>query len=62
MYLTRTSDDLLMFLTLVQSEQSDVVLAVEHLRLAIRSVGTITGIVYTEELLDVIFHDFCIGK
>ena len=60
-YLTRTMEDLSMFLTLVNSEQ-DLVIAVEHLRLAIRSLGTITGIVYTEELLDVIFRDFCIGK
>jgi len=51
-----------MFLTLIKHEQTDLVLAIEHLRLAIRSLGTITGTVYTEELLDVIFHDFCIGK
>jgi len=62
MYLTRTHDDLIMFLTLIKHEQTDLVLAIEHLRLAIRSLGTITGTVYTEELLDVIFHDFCIGK
>lgn len=61
MYLTRTSEDLQMFLTLINSN-SELVLAVEHLRLAIRSLGTITGVVYTEELLDVIFRDFCIGK
>ncbi len=60
-YLTKTSEDLLMFLTLINNN-SDLVLAVEHLRLAIRSLGTITGVVYTEELLDVIFRDFCIGK
>lgn len=54
-------EDLSMFLALVNSEQ-ELVIAVEHLRLAIRSLGTITGIVYTEELLDVIFRDFCIGK
>jgi tRNA modification GTPase len=50
-----------MFLTLINNN-SDLVVAVEHLRLAIRSLGTITGIVYTDELLDVIFRDFCIGK
>lgn len=50
-----------MFLTYVKNNQ-DLVLAVEYLRLAIRSLGTITGAVYTEELLDVIFRDFCIGK
>jgi tRNA modification GTPase len=50
-----------MFLTLINCN-GDIVVAVEHLRLAIRSLGTITGIVYTDELLDVIFRDFCIGK
>ncbi|CAF4696132.1 unnamed protein product, partial [Rotaria sp. Silwood1] len=60
-YLTRTVEDLLMFLTLINNN-NDLVLAIEYLRLAIRSLGTITGVVYTEELLDVIFRDFCIGK
>ncbi|CAF0948059.1 unnamed protein product [Adineta ricciae] len=60
-YLTQTIEDLSMFLALINNNH-DLVLAVEHLRLAIRSLGTITGVVYTEELLDVIFRDFCIGK
>jgi tRNA modification GTPase len=37
-------------------------LAAEDLRLAIRALGRITGAVDVEELLDVIFRDFCIGK
>lgn len=37
-------------------------LMAEDLRLAIRSLGCITGRVDVEDLLDVIFHDFCIGK
>jgi len=37
-------------------------LAAEDLRLAMRSLGTITGIVHVEDLLDKIFKDFCIGK
>jgi tRNA modification GTPase len=37
-------------------------LAAEDLRLAIRALGRITGAVDIEELLDVIFRDFCIGK
>jgi tRNA modification GTPase len=32
------------------------------LRLALRSLGHITGAVDVEDLLDVIFRDFCIGK
>lgn len=34
----------------------------EDLRLAIRDIGRITGRVDVEDLLDVIFRDFCIGK
>ena len=37
-------------------------LAAEDLRLAARSLGRITGRVDVEDLLDVIFRDFCIGK
>ncbi len=37
-------------------------LRAEDLRLALRSVGHITGSVDVEDLLDVIFRDFCIGK
>ena len=37
-------------------------LAVENLRLGVRAVGRITGIVDIEDILDVVFRDFCIGK
>jgi tRNA modification GTPase len=37
-------------------------LQAEDLRLALRSIGRITGAVDVEDLLDVIFRDFCIGK
>jgi len=37
-------------------------LAAEDLRLALRALGRITGRVDVEELLDVVFRDFCIGK
>jgi tRNA modification GTPase len=37
-------------------------LMAEDLRLSIRSLGKITGRVDVEDLLDVIFRDFCIGK
>lgn len=37
-------------------------LAAEDIRLAARALGRITGAVDIEELLDVIFRDFCIGK
>jgi tRNA modification GTPase len=37
-------------------------LRAEDLRLALRSLGQITGAVGVEDLLDVIFRDFCLGK
>ncbi len=37
-------------------------LAAEDLRLAARSLGRITGRVDVDQILDVIFRDFCIGK
>ena len=37
-------------------------LRAEDLRLALRSLGRITGNVDVEDLLDIIFRDFCLGK
>jgi tRNA modification GTPase len=37
-------------------------LRAEDLRMALRQLGTITGTVDVEHLLDLIFRDFCIGK
>ena len=35
---------------------------VEELRAAIHSVGRITGKIEVEQVLDVLFREFCIGK
>ena len=40
----------------------EIALAAEDLRLAMRALGRITGTVRIDELSDVIFRDFCIGK
>ncbi|MCW5699473.1 MAG: tRNA uridine-5-carboxymethylaminomethyl(34) synthesis GTPase MnmE [Rhodospirillales bacterium] len=40
----------------------DIELIAEDMRLAIRALGRITGRVDVEDILDVIFRDFCIGK
>ena len=40
----------------------EIALAAEDLRLALRALGRITGTVRIDELLDIIFRDFCIGK
>ncbi|XP_063770647.1 tRNA modification GTPase GTPBP3, mitochondrial [Pseudophryne corroboree] len=42
--------------------QQDLVLAAEELRIAQRQLGSITGRVGAEDILDIIFSDFCIGK
>lgn len=43
-------------------QQVDFALAAEDLRLAVRWLGYITGHVTSDEILDIIFRDFCIGK
>ena len=42
--------------------QNEAELLAEEVRLAVRAIGRITGRVDVEDLLDVIFRDFCIGK
>lgn len=37
-------------------------MAAENLRIAGKELGAITGIIHVEEVLDVIFSEFCIGK
>jgi tRNA modification GTPase len=37
-------------------------LAAEDMRLAVRALGRITGRVGVEDILDIVFRDFCIGK
>lgn len=44
------------------SIDSDVVVAAESLRLACVELGRLTGVISSEEILDVVFKDFCIGK
>lgn len=48
--------------TNISDEMVDLALLAQSLRSAVRSIGKITGEVGTEEILDVIFRDFCIGK
>ncbi|XP_014793449.1 PREDICTED: tRNA modification GTPase GTPBP3, mitochondrial, partial [Calidris pugnax] len=43
-------------------ERGDLGLAAERLRLARRHLGRITGQVGAEDILDIIFKDFCVGK
>ena len=47
---------------LADTLKGDDDLIAEELRLAARSLGRLTGRVDVEDVLDVIFRDFCIGK
>lgn len=42
--------------------EDDIVTMAEELREAVQQLGCITGEVGFEEILDVVFGDFCIGK
>jgi len=46
----------------IRRQVTDLVLIAEELRAAVHSIGRITGRVDVEQILDVIFRDFCIGK
>lgn len=59
--LVSTSHSFFILLSGIRS-RGDLVLAAEELRQAMRCLGRIVGRVDVEELLDVIFRDFCIGK
>ena len=37
-------------------------MAAEELRMAVKALSKITGHIDVEEVLDVVFKDFCIGK
>jgi len=42
--------------------EMNIVFAAEDLRHAASCIGKITGKIDIEEILDVVFRDFCIGK
>jgi len=60
--LMRTVQALDRFLVRDNAEHLGAELEAEDLRMAARELGRITGRVDVEDLLDVIFRDFCIGK
>ncbi|XP_071104655.1 tRNA modification GTPase GTPBP3, mitochondrial-like [Haliotis cracherodii] len=59
-HLTQCVSHLESYLNLEQD--TDVVLSAHQLRKAARELGKITGKITSEDILDIIFKDFCIGK
>ena len=43
-------------------EGADLVICAHQLRKAVREIGFVSGRVSSNQILDVIFADFCIGK
>jgi tRNA modification GTPase len=60
--LQRTGQALERFLSRESDRHAGSELEAEDLRMAARELGRITGRVDVEDLLDVIFRDFCLGK
>ena len=58
----RAAADALAAFDAVLGDEATVDLAAEELRAAVRAVGRVTGRVDVEDLLDLVFADFCIGK
>ncbi|XP_037030889.1 tRNA modification GTPase GTPBP3, mitochondrial [Bradysia coprophila] len=50
------------FRSSISHEYIDSAISAQYLRSAIQCIGQISGHVSTEQILDVIFRDFCIGK
>jgi tRNA modification GTPase len=48
--------------TLAEGEKGREDIIAEELRLATAHLGKLTGRIDVEDILDVIFRDFCIGK
>ncbi|XP_065573667.1 tRNA modification GTPase GTPBP3, mitochondrial-like isoform X3 [Artemia franciscana] len=59
--LTRCVENLLEYLNFSKND-SDLVISAHKLRTAVKHMGSITGEIYADGILDVIFSDFCIGK
>ncbi|XP_008552864.1 tRNA modification GTPase GTPBP3, mitochondrial isoform X1 [Microplitis demolitor] len=50
------------YLEIINKYEYDMVIAAQQIRFAMRELGKITGHVSSEEILDIIFKNFCIGK
>ncbi|OAD58147.1 tRNA modification GTPase GTPBP3, mitochondrial [Eufriesea mexicana] len=61
-HLLLVSDYLKLYLEKIEVPNYDIAISLQDIRSAVRELGKITGSISNEEILDVIFKDFCIGK
>lgn len=61
-HLTNCVNCLKNYFEIMSAENHDIVIATEEIRQAMKELGRVTGHVKTEEILDIIFKNFCIGK
>ncbi|XP_012281825.1 tRNA modification GTPase GTPBP3, mitochondrial [Orussus abietinus] len=61
-HLTNCLEHLCRYFTIIARENYDIVIATQEIRNAMRELGKVTGHVSTEQILDIIFKEFCIGK
>lgn len=59
---THLESALLFLDAFLEASAEDIVLGAEELRYAAQAVGKISGLIDVEDILDVVFRDFCIGK
>jgi tRNA modification GTPase len=43
-------------------QNDEVEIICEELRLAVKEIASVTGYIGVEDILDIVFHSFCIGK
>ncbi|XP_051168255.1 tRNA modification GTPase GTPBP3, mitochondrial [Leptopilina boulardi] len=61
-HLTNCLNCLKNYFKLMSNDNHDIVIATEEIRQAMKELGKVTGHVSNEQILDIIFKDFCIGK
>lgn len=61
-HLSKCLRNLKNYIKAISVKNYDMVIAVEEIRIGMRELGKITGHVHTDEILDNIFKNFCIGK
>ncbi|XP_031831376.1 5-taurinomethyluridine-[tRNA] synthase subunit GTPB3, mitochondrial isoform X2 [Nomia melanderi] len=61
-HLTNTAEYIQAYLEKTEIENYDMAISLQDIRNAARELGKITGSINNEEVLDIIFKNFCIGK